>query len=251
MAPSKDEDDTARGAARPLDKERRRLPRLPPEEPAPPGQPALEPLYFSTRDLAIENQFAAWQAHVAPLVDLRLPSGTSVDEGFSADHTAWNLGSMLIVQQHAPAHSYARSASKLRSSPIDHWVIVLPRTGRAWTEVNDRVAEGQPGKVEFRSLGHPFRGRTTESKSVILYMPRDLFANATATLDAKNNSVLSGNFANLLIDYVNGIEARFVGLHLNVRMRRFVQVAALNYETLCRANLNFAARMRLDMWSLG
>jgi hypothetical protein len=44
---------------------------------------------------------------------------------------------------------------------------------------------------------------------------------------------------------------QIVGLHLNVRMRRFVQVAALNYETLCRANLNFAARMRLDIGSRG
>ncbi|WP_287310305.1 helix-turn-helix domain-containing protein [Mesorhizobium sp.] len=145
---------------------------------------------------------------MAPLVDIRLPDGTSKDEGFSADHTAWNLGSMLLVQQYAPAHSYERSARKLRSSPIDHWIFVLPRTGRAWTEVNNRIAEGQPGKVEFRSLGHPFRGRATESESVILYMPRDLFTEAAATLDAKNNSVLLGNFANLLIDYVNGIEAR-------------------------------------------
>ncbi|GLS39410.1 hypothetical protein GCM10010869_50070 [Mesorhizobium tianshanense] len=43
-------------------------------------------------------------------------------------------------------------------------------------------------------------------------MPRDLFADAAATLDAKNNSILSGNFANLLVDYVNGIEARLRSL---------------------------------------
>jgi AraC-like DNA-binding protein len=212
MPPFKTEDEMGRGSAWSPAKERRRRPRPPPEEPAPPAQPTLEPLCFSTRDLAIESQFAAWQAHVAPLVDVRLPDGSSMDEGFSADHTAWNLGGMLFVQQHAPAHSYARSASKLRSSPIDHWVVVLPRTGRMWTEVDERVAEGQPGKVEFRSLGHPFRGRATECKSVILYMPRDLFTGAAATLDAKNNSVLSGNFANLLIDYVNGVEARLRSL---------------------------------------
>jgi AraC-like DNA-binding protein len=212
MSPFNSEDKIGSGSARTPDKERRRIPRPPPDEPAPPTQPALEPLYFSTRNLAIESQFSAWQAHVAPLVDVRLPDGTSVDKGFCADHTAWNLGSMLVVQQHAPAHSYARAASKLRSSPIDHWVVVLPRTGRAWTEVDERVVEGQPGKVEFRSLGHPFRGRATESKSVTLYMPRDLFTDAAATLDAKNNSVLSGNFANLLIDYVNGVEARLRSL---------------------------------------
>jgi len=196
------------------ERDRRRWPReaQPQNEVVTSLAPALEPLPFSTRELAPKNQFTAWQAHVAPLVEVRLPDDKSLDDGFPADHTAWNFGGMLIVQQRAPAHSYMRSAAKLRSSSIDHWYIALPRTGRSWTEVDRRVAENQPGKLEIRSLGYPFRGRTTESESLFLYLPRDLFADATATLDAKNNSILSGNFANLLLDYLNSIEARLRSL---------------------------------------
>lgn len=149
---------------------------------------------------------------MAPLVEVKLPDDKSPDDGFPADHTAWNLGGMLVVQQRAAAHSYMRSAAKLRSSSIDHWYIALPHTGRSWTEVDRRVAEGQPGKLEIRSLGYPFRGRTTDSESLFLYLPRDLFADVAATLDAKNNSILFGNFANLLVDYVNSIEARLRSL---------------------------------------
>ncbi|MER8533218.1 helix-turn-helix domain-containing protein [Mesorhizobium sp. M1005] len=149
---------------------------------------------------------------MAPLVEVRLPDDKSLNDGFPADHTAWNLGGMLIVQQRAPAHSYLRSAAKLRSSSIDHWYIVLPRTGRSWTEVDRRVAENQPGKLEIRSLGYPFRGRVTDSESLFLYLPRDLFSDAASTLDAKNNSIMSGNFANLFVDYVNSIEARLRSL---------------------------------------
>ncbi|MER9597229.1 MULTISPECIES: helix-turn-helix domain-containing protein [unclassified Mesorhizobium] len=197
-----------------LERDRRRWPRedQPYNEGAPSLAPALEPLPFSTLELAPEDQFGAWQAHMAPLVEVRLPDHKSLDDGFPADHTAWNLGGMLIVQQRAPAHSYMRSAAKLRSSSIDHWYIALPRTGRSWTEVDRRVAENQPGKLEIRSLGYPFRGRTTDSEGLFLYLPRDLFADAAATLDAKNNSILSGNFANLLLDYVNSIEARLRSL---------------------------------------
>ncbi|MER9203959.1 helix-turn-helix domain-containing protein [Mesorhizobium sp. M0145] len=197
-----------------LERDRRRWPReaQPYNEGAPSLAPALEPLPFSTLELAPEDQFAAWQAHMAPLVEVRLPDDKSLDDGFPADHTAWNLDGMLIVQQRAPAHSYMRSAAKLRSSSIDHWYIALPRTGRSWTEVDRRVAENQPGKLEIRSLGYPFRGRTTDSESLFVYLPRDLFADAAATLDAKNNSILSGNFANLLLDYVNSIEARLRSL---------------------------------------
>jgi AraC-like DNA-binding protein len=197
-----------------LERDRRRWPReaQPYSEAAPSLAPALEPLPFSTLELAPEDQFVAWQAHMAPLVEVKLPDDKSLDDGFPADHTAWNLGGMLIVQQRAPAHSYMRSAAKLRSSSIDHWYIALPRTGRSWTEVDRRVAENQPGKLEIRSLGYPFRGRATESQSLFLYLPRDLFADAAATLDAKNNSILSGNFANLFVDYLNSIEARLRSL---------------------------------------
>jgi AraC-like DNA-binding protein len=201
-------------ARQPRDRDRRRWPRegQPHNEAAPSLAPALEPLPFSTLELAPEDQFAAWQAHMAPLVEVRLPDDKSLNDGFPADHTAWNLGGMLIVQQRAPAHSFMRSAAKLRSSSIDHWYIVLPRTGRSWTEVDRRVAENQPGKLEIRSLGYPFRGRVTDSESLFLYLPRDLFSDAASTLDANNNSILSGNFANLLVDYVNSIEARLRSL---------------------------------------
>jgi AraC-like DNA-binding protein len=206
------EDETSAKLTRTPDRERRRWPREAQEELVLSLTSALTPLSFSTRDLAAEHQFTAWQAHVAPLVEVKLPDGTTLNDGFVADHTVWNLGGMLIVQQRADAHSYARSAAKLRSSSIDHWYIVLPRAGQAWTEVNGRVSESQPGKVEFRSLGYPFRGRMTASDSLICYLPRDLFANAAAAFDAKNNSILSGNVANILIDYVNGIEERLHSL---------------------------------------
>ncbi|WP_394886151.1 helix-turn-helix domain-containing protein (plasmid) [Mesorhizobium sp. AaZ16] len=194
--------------------ERRRWPRetQPQNEVSPPPPPVLKPLSFSTLDLAPQFQFAAWQAQMAPLVEVKLPDGKSPNDGFPAEHTAWNLGSMLIVQQRTPPHRYARSAAMLRSSSIDHWYVALPRTGRAWTEVDGRVTESHPGKLEIRSLGRPFSGRTTESEGLFVYLPRDLFAEVAATLDARNNSTLSGNFANLLVDYVDGIEARLRSL---------------------------------------
>ena len=141
-----------------------------------------------------------------------MPDDVSPDEGFAADHKVWNLGRMLIVQQRTAAHSYVRSSAKLRSSSIDHWNVVLPRTGRSWTEVDGRVVEGQPGRAELRSLGYPFRGRTLESESLLLYLPRDLFADASVNLDAKNNSVLSGTVPDLLVDYLKGIETRLGSL---------------------------------------
>lgn len=210
MEPPKERDGVPGEGTGP-ERERRRWPRQPvPDEEESGTQlpPALVPLTFSTHSLSRRDQFGAWQTLVAPLVDVTLPDSASPDEGFPADHTAWNLGGMLIVQQQAPAHSYVRSDAKLRASPIDHWYLVLLRSGRTWTEVDGRVTANQSGKMEFRSLGHAFRGRATEAGSLLLYLPRELFEHESAAMDARNNSILEGNMANLLIEYINGVEAR-------------------------------------------
>ena len=194
--------------------ERRRWPRQPKaaQEAGALSTPALQPLQFSTRDMAPSDQFAAWQAYFAPLVEIKLPDGSTQAGGFLAEHTAWNLGSMLIVKQDAPPHSYIRSSAKLRLNPIDHWHVVVLRAGRTWTEVDGHVCEGEPGKVEFRSLGYPFRGRTTASQSLSVYLPRELFADTAAGKAIKNNTSISGNYTKLLIEYLDSIDAKLASL---------------------------------------
>jgi AraC-like DNA-binding protein len=125
-----------------------------------------------------------------------------MEDGFPADQTAWNLEGMIIVEQTIPAHSFARSAARLRKSAIDHWYLSYLRSGRTWTEVDGHVAEARPGCVELGSLGHPFRGRSTEIQSVCIYLPRERFTRVNAKLDARNNSILTGNFADLLTDFI-------------------------------------------------
>jgi AraC-like DNA-binding protein len=172
----------------------------------------LDPLRFSTRDLAPEEQFSAWQAYTALLADLKLPQLARPSDGFPADHAAWNLDGMLVIQQQVPAHSYARTAEKLRASPLDHWCLTFTRSGQAWTEVNGRVAETGPGRIELRSLAHPFSGRITQSDSLVIYLPRELFRNSSALMDASNNEVLSDNLASVLVDYLKSVEMRLGSL---------------------------------------
>lgn len=205
---SEPEDHLAEVPAKQSHLERRRWPRQSDAQAASRSEapPALTPLCFSTRELAPAEQFQAWRAHMAPLIEVTLPDDKNPDDGFLVDQTAWHLGNLLIVQQQAPAHSYVRSRAMLRLSPIDHWYVELLRGGRAWTEVDRRVAESGPDKFAFRSLGYPYRGRTTESDAILLFMPYDLLAENAGILEAANNSTLSGNLAKLLANYVHGVE---------------------------------------------
>ncbi|UYQ71094.1 AraC family transcriptional regulator [Pelagibacterium flavum] len=176
------------------------------------GPPVLKPLEFSTRDMPNEQQFGAWQSYMEAVAEYRLPDGKAPADGFPAEHVAWNLGGALIVQLRVAAHSYWRSTAKLRASPIDHWRMAILRSGRSWTEVDGHVAQNEPGKVEFRTLGHPSRGRMTDAEAVLIYLPRDLFGDSATVLDDANNVVLSDNLSRLLIDYVSSLEASLPSL---------------------------------------
>ena len=193
----------------PAHMERRRWPREPTVRRERQTSPAtgLIPSHFSTHELPPAEQFDAWRAHMAPLLDVRLPDEKSADEGFPAEQIGWRLGDLLVVQQRAPGYSYERSRAMLRSSPIDHWSIGLFHSGRAWTEVDRRVAEAGPGEPFLRSLSYPFRGRTTEATAVLLFVPYELLADDMSKLEGANNSVLSGSLAGMLLNYINGMEA--------------------------------------------
>ena len=207
-------DDLSAGQEWSAQSERRRWPREPAvqKEQRLDVPPALEPLRFSTQDLPLKEQFQAWRAHMAPLVDVRLSGTNSPDDGFLVEQVGWRLGDVLIIQQRAQAYSFIRDQTMLRSSPIDHWNVGLFRSGRAWTEVNRRVTEVGPGEALFTSLGYPYRGRMIESAAVLVFLPYELLAANASLLQGANNTVLSGSLAELLISYVTGLEANLSSL---------------------------------------
>ncbi len=167
----------------------------------------LTPLVFTTEELEPSAQFPAWQQHVAPLYDVRMPDGVNVEDGFAVTQKVWDLRGMLLIEQTVPPFSYERTAEKVRFSPIDHWQISFLRSGRTWTAVDDRVAENEPGMINIRSFGYPFRGRALATEVVLLIIPVDHFAGLGGMPEACNNATLGGYRAKLLIDFVSTIRA--------------------------------------------
>ena len=167
--------------------ERRRSPRL---QLTPLGEdvgkpPALVPQYFSTESLPDDQQFAAWRAHLSPVLGVRLPDDVRAEDGFVAHQTIWNLRGILLVEQSAPAFSYERSRDQVRFSP---------------------TLRSRMRMVEICSLGQSFRGRATATKSVTLVVPVDQFAERGGLPAGSHRAVLGGHRAKLLIDFVTSIE---------------------------------------------
>ncbi|PQA73942.1 helix-turn-helix domain-containing protein [Brucella oryzae] len=189
--------------------ERRRSARVPL---APLGEDArsaniLTPLVFTTEELEPSAQFPAWQQHVTHLYDVRMPEDVSIEDGFAVTQKVWDLRGMLLVEQSVPPFSYERTAEKVRFSPIDHWQVSFLRSGRTWTAVDGGVAENEPGMINIRSFGYPFRGRALATEAVLLIIPVDQFAALGGMPEACNNATLGGYRAKLLIDFVSTIQA--------------------------------------------
>lgn len=177
--------------------------------------PPVPSLHFSTQDLPQTEQFQAWRAYMRTIIDVQLPENVRPEDGFFATHTVWHLGKMLLVRQKSDAYSYARTAAQLRYSPIDHWYLGLRRSGEAWTEVDGKVIKTGSGRVAFRTLGHPYRGRCTQSEITLLYMPYSLFSDKAGIFKSVNNSILSGALADLLANYLSQVETHLPSLTLN------------------------------------
>ncbi|RAZ92405.1 AraC family transcriptional regulator [Mesorhizobium hawassense] len=200
--------------ATPVPVERRRWPRVSQEPLGKDEKTAasLVALRFETESLSPPEQFPAWRGHMSPLVEARLPDNVAPDDGFPVRQAVWNLGGMLLLQQTVPAFSYERSPDMVRFSPLDHWLITFLRTGRSWTGIDGRVAENEPGMMEIRSLGSPFRGRALASESLTLVVPDDQFADRGGLPPASSNTVLGGRRVKLLYDHMVGLETNLSGL---------------------------------------
>ncbi|ASV88671.1 helix-turn-helix domain protein (plasmid) [Ochrobactrum quorumnocens] len=166
----------------------------------------LAPLIFTTETLEPTEQFSAWKQHITALYDVRMPDGGDPSDGFVVLQKIWDLHGMLLIEQMAPSFSYERTPEQVRFSPIDHWHISFLRSGRTWTAVDGRVAENEPGMVNIRSLGYPFRGRALATEAVILIIPVDQFTGLGGMPEASNNALLKGYRANLLIDFISSLQ---------------------------------------------
>ena len=148
---------------------------------------------FSTQHLAAFDQFEGWRQHVADIIEL-VPNREQAD-GFSAQSTRWAIGDLIFthaVFSQAPERSWRHRPQ----SCLDHWCLVLARTGRetdAHVSENTGLTRKLPSQsppssvLSFRSLALPFEGGGQDEEVVTLLLPRT----ALPQLDGKLGSALN------------------------------------------------------------
>ncbi len=153
----------------------------------------LVPAILSTTTFAKAEQFAAWRDFMAPVIDLAIEQTPS--DGFAAEQTVWDLGSLVLSHSVMPTEGQVRTWRHLKRDPLDHWCLVL-------------VGGDEGMTLSMRSLARPFEGASRDREVICLYVPRDLFRSSAATLDGVPPGRLDGPLAALLADYIASLHRR-------------------------------------------
>ena len=158
----------------------------------------------STEGLPEPEQFDAWMGWYDGIVDI-LPHHSRFS-GFRAQRRSWQIGGCILSRVQMPAARIERNITRIRRSPMDHWIVTL--TGQATTlySTGDKISSVSPGTVYVASLGRESTGDRAEDSRLQLYIPRDKFAHLAQALDRACDTALCTPLGSLLGDYLGLLE---------------------------------------------
>ncbi|MBS0641341.1 MAG: helix-turn-helix domain-containing protein [Proteobacteria bacterium] len=153
-------------------------------------------LTFSTDGLPPSQQFDAYQAHCAPVLDI---APTEHDQaGFSANCDMWTLGGLVLRRIRVPAGSFARSTAQVRRDNLDHWVFNVTISGRQIAQTaEDRLAT-DAGVPSIFSLAGAYTVQRTDIDWLGLFIPRGAIPALDAGLRHDQHTLLDDAGARVL-----------------------------------------------------
>ncbi|TKT69088.1 helix-turn-helix domain-containing protein [Aquamicrobium sp. LC103] len=161
---------------------------------------------FSTGNLPRNEQFEAWRASYASILDLTAPA--PVEDGFAAQHQVWDLGSLAFSRVSTNGLAFTGLAGRGRHDPLDHWLFTMLLNGHSTTLAAADRLEGDPGSVQLHPLGRAFEGNISRSEMLMLFVPRDLCRDLAHVLDAAAFSRLEGGMGRIFADYMISLARR-------------------------------------------
>lgn len=165
----------------------------------------LRPIVFSTADHAVPDQFAAYAARCAGVVEVE-----PVDDpqaGFAMHNRVWVLDGMALSCLELPPVRYMRTPALVRRDPVDHWTIAMVRRGRGVHHSAGQAVTLPPGRMQLGTMAAPFAGERGPMAWQMLFLARDSFPELAGRMDSAVGAVPEGALAGLLADFLLGLEA--------------------------------------------
>jgi AraC-like DNA-binding protein len=125
---------------------------------------------------------------------------------FPATNKAWDLGGLVVSVVSAPAVKVTRTNANIAKAPVDHWVLSCCRRGETAIRMGGVSVKAPPGVPFIWSLGENFETERTQGDSVRIFMPRAMFQDIAAPLDALRGNVIDSPMGTVLGEYLLALE---------------------------------------------
>lgn len=164
----------------------------------------LRPLIFTTAGLRAQDQFAAYAARCAGVVEVE-PVGDP-RAGFAIENRLWKLGGAALSCVETGPVRYARTPDLVRRDPMDHWTIAVMRQGGSLHEAGGRAGILPAGRIQLGTMAAPFAGRRESTAWQMLFLDRDSFPELADRFDGAVGTMPGGALAGVLGDFLLGLE---------------------------------------------
>lgn len=164
----------------------------------------MAPTGFSTKNLPPARQFDAWHEWFCPVFDISAQSQTGGQ--FLATNKVWDLGGLVASSVSAPSVLVSRKKDNIAKSPVDHWVLSCCRRGVTKIETNGALLNAPPGMPFIWSLGQQSESERSHVDRIQILLPRDMFRDTAAQLDALCGSTIDTPLGAVLGQYIIALE---------------------------------------------
>lgn len=161
---------------------------------------------LATTQLPARLQLAAWQAALAPIVDVTSPAPPG--DGFAARMVAWSLGRLTLMRCQLPPGGFVRHERHLDDLTSHYWCLLLPLDGTLTVETKGGRHTISAGRMGIYSMRQPLSGTHTATTLLAVMVPRNICPEAPAIIERAVNTILRSNFAGFLADFFIDLEAR-------------------------------------------
>jgi AraC-like DNA-binding protein len=163
----------------------------------------LSSFEFTTKSMLPADQFGSWRQNFAPILDLE--TSCDVTDGFTGRQTIWDLGCFAFSEFTADAFEFRSVSGHVGEDKVDHFVISVLLSGRAYTAAPSRTFHGGAGVAQVHSLGRSFHGNVSDCELLTLFVPRDFCPQVTLALGAAEFTILDSGMGRLFHDYMIGL----------------------------------------------
>lgn len=189
----------------------------------------LKTVTFTSSTVEPGDRFESWRTTFGSLHDVEVVP--ELRDSFEANGTHWQLDTILFGVYNTPARKVVRTAKRVASDDIDHWVLRIPLKGKFRSRSTDGSMVVETGQLGLGTFARPYTDEHTGGEWITAIFPRDMLP------------VLDGFTANAEI--LNSVSGRILTEYLITLARQLPQATDAEMTAIASATRSVISTLLL------